>query len=187
MALSQEEINKIHEEEAERAKARAQYTPQSPQTVITKKKTGCVTWGCLTIVILVAISLLIGTCSAIVNPTTTPAKNSQQSNSENNDEPSDASNDLVGIGENGILDTGSEDVLLGITKEDNDQIVHSYVINDLDAVTQMVLDGKAFFVPAKTKILVIDSDFPVKQVRILEGDFNGESGWVPYEFIKPSE
>lgn len=193
MALSQEEINKIHEEEAERAKARAQYTPQNPQTVVTKKKTSCVTWGCLGSIILIAFLMFIAACSAIItpkkSPTTTNDKvttNTETAQTETQ-ESSDTSNDFVGIGENGILDNGSEDVLLGVSKEDNDQIVHNYVINDLDAVAQMVLDGKAFFVPTQTKVLVIERDFGVRQVRILEGDFSGQSGWIPYEFVKPIE
>ncbi len=78
MVLSQDEVNKIHEEEAERAKARAQYTPQNPQTVVTKKKTSCFTWGCLGSIILLGFIMFIGACStaiiSIKSPTATKDK-----------------------------------------------------------------------------------------------------------------
>lgn len=56
MALSQEEINKIHEEEAERAKAQAQYTKPP------KKKTSKLALGCGTLFFLfIILPIMIAT------------------------------------------------------------------------------------------------------------------------------
>lgn len=76
MALTQEEINKIHEEEAERAKARQVYSNKHPQTVRTKPKTSAVTWGCLWLIIIGIVGLVIsGIISAMNESNTTTDTN----------------------------------------------------------------------------------------------------------------
>ncbi|MFA6475660.1 MAG: hypothetical protein WCV88_05720 [Patescibacteria group bacterium] len=59
MALSQEEINKIHEEEAERAKAQQLYAAKHPQTVVVKKKTSKLAMGCGTLFFLFIVLPII--------------------------------------------------------------------------------------------------------------------------------
>lgn len=57
MALSQEEINKIHEEEAERAKARAQHT-KPPKKKTSKLALGCGTLFFLFIILPIMIAII---------------------------------------------------------------------------------------------------------------------------------
>ena len=49
------------------------------------------------------------------------------------------------------------------------------------------LDDKIFFVKTGTKVLVIDRETFSRQVRILEGENIGRSGWVPFEFIQRAQ
>lgn len=57
--LSEEEIEKIKEEERIRAEERAKYTPNRPETVKVKKQTSCITWGCLSFIIFIVLMMII--------------------------------------------------------------------------------------------------------------------------------
>lgn len=66
MPLSQAEINKIHEEEAERAKARQIYSQPLPTPETAKKKMGCLAWGGIILLIAFLVIVLMSIISISV-------------------------------------------------------------------------------------------------------------------------
>jgi len=91
----------------------------------------------------------------------------------------------VGVGQEGFLRTSDVggDVYVATTESAFDEFVKAAVIKDTIGMAQMVLNGRAFGVPYNTKILVTESAFTKKKVRILEGKQLGKIGWVPFEFV----
>lgn len=88
------------------------------------------------------------------------------------------------MGEKGVLRVpGQTEVLVASSKENLDKITHAAVVKDNLGIAQMVLASEAFFVDAETKVLVINTSFATREVRILEGKKFGSSGWVPFEFV----
>lgn len=90
----------------------------------------------------------------------------------------------AGIGDKGLLMSNNEEMAIAITKEYFNELIKYSVAKDTMGIAEMALEGKIFFVKNNTKALVIDRDFAARQVRILEGEMFGKTGWVPYEFIQ---
>ncbi|XOB41784.1 MAG: hypothetical protein ACKKMS_00070 [Candidatus Nealsonbacteria bacterium] len=96
------------------------------------------------------------------------------------------------IGEEGVINfredksdcSGEDKIVLGITKEDQDKIGKALSAEDWMGITELISIGKAFSVGICTKAKVIDRAMFLRQVRILEGENIGKSGWLPYEWIK---
>lgn len=65
MALSEEEKQRIHEEERERAKAQKKYN---------KKRTSFTTWGCLTFILIFVIGVAASSCNDGSKNITSPTK-----------------------------------------------------------------------------------------------------------------
>jgi len=94
----------------------------------------------------------------------------------------------VTTGQEGILEiSGEEEVLVAITKENMDKIVRAATIKDNLGISKMVLADQAYFVDKGTKVLVIDTTLTASQIRILDGEEIGSSGWVPKEFVKRND
>ena len=72
------------------------------------------------------------------------------------------------------------------TKQGLDDYTKAAVNNDTMGMAQMIYDGEGFLASDGTKVLVIDSGLGTRQVRILDGKFIGQSGWVPMEFVHPA-
>ncbi|MFZ2189364.1 MAG: hypothetical protein WA057_02300 [Candidatus Magasanikiibacteriota bacterium] len=99
--------------------------------------------------------------------------------------PTDSALSNVGVGQEGFLrtsDTGA-DVLLATSEKSFDDLINASVAKDTIGMAQIVLNGNAFYIPYNTKVLVIESSFAKRKVRILEGEKVGETGWIPYEFV----
>lgn len=91
----------------------------------------------------------------------------------------------IKTGQEGILEiSGQGEVLVATTKENLGKIVHTATVKDDLGIAQMVLAGQAYLVDKGTKVLVIDTTLTASQIRILEGEEIGSSGWVPEEFVK---
>jgi len=98
----------------------------------------------------------------------------------------------LSIGEEGIINfredkndcSGEDIIILGITKEAQGKISKALLAKDYIGLEDLLLSGEAFEVNICTKAKVIDTAFGLRQVRILEGDNFGKSGWLPYEWIK---
>jgi len=92
--------------------------------------------------------------------------------------------ETIHIGEEGFLRANDASfVLLGASKESYDAFLDAQIATDSFGTSELLQSGLIFSVPADTKILVIDSTFAMRKVRILEGERIGQIGWVPYEFV----
>lgn len=75
-------------------------------------------------------------------------------------------------------------VYLAIDKESFNMWTKACVAKDYIGMAQLESAGLVFPVPNGTKVLVIDRDTFIRQVRILEGSAFGKSGWLPFEWLK---
>ncbi|KKQ26941.1 MAG: hypothetical protein US42_C0018G0015 [Candidatus Magasanikbacteria bacterium GW2011_GWC2_37_14] len=84
-----------------------------------------------------------------------------------------------------ISDPGQK-ICLGTTTDDADKITKAMLANDFLGLLEI---PGAFCVSNGTKVKLIEKDFPLRRVRIVEGvnkidsDKVGLSGWVPLEFV----
>lgn len=73
---------------------------------------------------------------------------------------------------------------LGVDKESYDMWIKAASAKDYIGMAQLEALGKVFPVSNGTKVLVIDRNFALRKVRVLEGDAFGKSGWLPREWLK---
>lgn len=57
-------------------------------------------------------------------------------------------------------------------------------VRDMAGLLQMIDSNKAFAVKDGTRVLVLEQDFNVTQVRVLEGPQATRAGWVNYEHVR---
>jgi hypothetical protein len=101
---------------------------------------------------------------------------------------------IVHSGETGVLRMGDSTsaVVLGSDKEANDELIKMAVNHDQEGFAMMMLSGRAFSVPAGTKVRVLDTLFSFgflptgRKVRVLEGTHYGRVGFVPSEWVLPA-
>jgi hypothetical protein len=125
---------------------------------------------------------------------TTPGLSSATSSVSRESTPASSSRQLVHIGEVGVHRAGdsSGDVVVGADKAANDELTKMAVNHDQEGFAGMVLSGRAFLVPAGTRIRVLDTLFTFgflptgAHVRILEGRHYGRDGVVPFEWVQPA-
>jgi hypothetical protein len=63
-------------------------------------------------------------------------------------------------------------------------LVKLSVAKDSLGIGEMVLGGKAYAMKNCTKIKLIGATFTTREVRILEGESFGKSGWAPMEWVR---
>lgn len=73
---------------------------------------------------------------------------------------------------------GSGDVLLCTNDAACDELVKLAVAKDYLGMAQMEIGGRLFRVPSGTKARVIEIGLEKREVRIMQGDHIGQSGWV---------
>ena len=89
------------------------------------------------------------------------------------------------VGSEAVIDVPSLDtVFLCVDKEAFDMFLDAALANDSFGVAELEISGRMFGVPNGTKVLIIDSSFATRRVRVLEGYAVGKSGWLPYEWLK---
>lgn len=164
--LTEEEKKKIEEEEKLRTKIREKEE---------KKKQSKKAIGCLVIILLVVgfVILLValgGSGEKSSSPTTQSS--------------------ILGVGEEGVLNNNSDknDVsgvaILAVDEKAFDDFTQASIADDKLGYSQMLGAGRLFVVDNGTAVKVIDIKFLGKtEVRVLEGDYFGESGWIASEFI----
>lgn len=89
------------------------------------------------------------------------------------------------VGQEARLTVSSGVVVVCRAKEGMKELTKLSVANDTLGIAEMMLRGRAFGVESGTKVLIIDNGFDVRQVRILEGQMLGRSGWVNRVFLAP--
>lgn len=80
----------------------------------------------------------------------------------------------------------SGELLLGKTKEIENEIIRLAGLGDTLGVAKMTIAGDAFYVPncTQAKVINFDSFNSLSQIRILEGKEIGEAGWIPSRWAR---
>ncbi len=134
---------------------------QTPKTKTSRKKFFIL---CGVLVVLIIIGISMGTCPGGTTTETTPS---------------------VTIGSEAFIRAGNLDtVYLAVDKQSMDMWAKAGLAKDYIGMAQLEASGRIFPVPNGTKVLVIDSSFTLRKVRVLEGDAYGKSGWLPYEWVE---
>ena len=95
---------------------------------------------------------------------------------------------FLAVGEDGILNNNSVKTncngnsILGTSKENYDELTKTLVADDRLGYLQMIGNGQIFLVENCTKVKKIGGSFAISEVRILEGEYFGTSGWIAFEF-----
>jgi hypothetical protein len=112
---------------------------------------------------------------------------SSNQNSQNSTVQPVSTSTSISIGDNVILDEGvstAKVVIVATTQANLDEIIKLSNAGDDLGIAKMIVDGYAFMVDRGTQARIIDTAMYVRKVRIMSGDYYGESGWVPFEFCK---
>jgi len=104
--------------------------------------------------------------------------------------PSNTVTSVLDVGEEGILNNNSDKndtsgiVILATDEKAFDDFSQALIANDKYRFNEMINNGRLFTVPNGTAVKVTDIKFPGRtNVRVLEGKYVGESGWIAFEFI----
>lgn len=79
----------------------------------------------------------------------------------------------------------ADEVLVAATEESYDALNRALAAHDNEALTGLLMQGALFAVPKGTRVRVLAGSFTHVQVRILEGEHAGASGWIALEFVGP--
>lgn len=126
----------------------------------------------------------------IVVASTNDAKEKAQEVSQNNPqtvvEEKSLPSSSVSVGKEGFLRVPNSDIVSVLkTKELQEEFMKSAIANDTYGMAKIISEGGGFNVPTGTKALVVDSEFGIRKVRILTGEYAMKDGWVAKEFIQP--
>jgi len=130
----------------------------------------------IAVLIIIIISLLDGEEKKETLPLITPSSNTVTS--------------VLDIGEEGILNNNSDKndtsgiSILAIDEKAFDDFTQASIANDKYEFNKMINSGRLFTIPNGTAVKVIDIKSPGRtKIRVLEGKYVGESGWIAFEFI----
>lgn len=98
-----------------------------------------------------------------------------------------ASSQKVSVGEEGYIKVSSPKTILANTKTDLDALTKIYLANDTEGIAEFLVGGQGFAVSNGTKVLVIDTAYGVRRVRVLEGDQANKTGWLPMEYVSKTQ
>jgi hypothetical protein len=90
------------------------------------------------------------------------------------------------IGDEAILSLpGAQAIFLASAEDEEayDELIDAENASDIEGIARMMARGRAFRVPNGTRVKVIGSSFSSRKVRILEGPYLGEAGWVQADFV----
>jgi len=87
------------------------------------------------------------------------------------------------IGEIGLLESGAQIVPVAATKEAFEAWTKARVAKDEYGMGLLLASELIFTPQIRTRALIIDTGMFTRKVRILEGKYQGRSGWIPYEYI----
>jgi cell division protein FtsX len=184
MTLSEEEKQRIVDEEKVRAEARQKY--EKP-----KKKHQKGLW--ITFIILVLAIIGMASMSGSKNSSNSSSQQSttiQNTNTREEATQNQNTSQWLSIGEEGILKTGDVDpIFLATDEESFDLLSKALLANDTAGVIELAGQNKVFGVSSGSKVKVVDQKTFIRKVRVLEGvksvdsDKVGQAGWVPVEWV----
>ncbi|MEI6243330.1 MAG: hypothetical protein WCP39_08030 [Chlamydiota bacterium] len=91
----------------------------------------------------------------------------------------------VNIGEQGYLDSSGTLVMVAATKEALDAWYKAEAQNDKTGQQNLMMSGLILSPERGTKVLKLSGGgFATTHIRILEGEFNGQTGYVAFERVK---
>ncbi|MBD3671996.1 MAG: hypothetical protein HUJ26_00595 [Planctomycetaceae bacterium] len=96
--------------------------------------------------------------------------------------------DFLIIGDTGILYLeGQERIPVGISKDAFDRLMKLSVAGDREGQKEMLyLSPEIILVDSGTKIRVIDTSISTCEIRILDGEYSGRSGFTNCNFLRKS-
>lgn len=90
----------------------------------------------------------------------------------------------VGVGDTAVLRQRDGKIFVARTEDDYQRGVQLAVAGDTLGMAQMALAGRAFLVEQGTAVRIIGHGVGRREVRILDGQFLGESGWIAEERVR---
>lgn len=76
-----------------------------------------------------------------------------------------------------------EDVVVATDKGALDEFIKCAAREDYFGAAELQQAGRLFFVSPYTKVLVLDTSWSKKEIRIMSGEQAGRKGWVPSEWV----
>lgn len=71
-----------------------------------------------------------------------------------------------------------------LTKDYHDEWVRSEIAGDMEGITNLCLLGRCFLVKQGERVLVIESSWTLRKVRMRSGPDKGRAGWVYMEAVR---
>lgn len=122
------------------------------------------------------------------NPDNLKFLNSSSDSNNNSITQSDGNKSISNANENDpdaiSLYYGGSPILVGVTDKALSDAIKSIVNKDEYRFQELVSQGLLFEVPSGTKAKIIDRKLTMNKVRILEGVYKGQAGWVVVEATK---
>lgn len=93
---------------------------------------------------------------------------------------------LVKSGDDITLTAGATAKKVPIAKDEKtyEDFVHTISIKDEDGYYKMLFSPNMFLVDKDIKAKVLNTGMARYEIRVLEGEFKGESGWIPVDFVQ---
>ena len=79
---------------------------------------------------------------------------------------------------------GDPEVLIAVSTYSFDSMSKALIAKDWMGLKQLLDAGLVYSVPDGTRVLVIDSEYGKRKIRVLEGESTGRDGWVVMEALK---
>lgn len=92
---------------------------------------------------------------------------------------------IPAVGQEVHLVSTADNVLVATTDAAWDAMYKAIAANDKEGLALLVLSGDVLLVPVNTKVRVIEGAFTSVKVRMLEGAYYGQAGWVATELVGP--
>jgi hypothetical protein len=77
-------------------------------------------------------------------------------------------------------------VVLAVAHQDAHALAAAVGNEQQSDIDKMVAAGKAFEVDAGTPVTVVGESYNERQVEVMDGPHKGQTGWVPFEWLKRS-
>ncbi|MCD5384229.1 hypothetical protein LR066_05695 [candidate division WOR-3 bacterium] len=94
------------------------------------------------------------------------------------------SSSIIITGDIARLSADVDPIPVGISKKAMDKFTEAAITKDDHGIVQLFAWGVVFPVSNNTKVRILQVGLMLIKIRILEGEHDGKSGWVPREWIK---
>lgn len=139
---------------------------EKPKSVLSRETMGCSIALLIVLVVIIALALNVDSLSRKSKVSATPTLS-----------PS--------IGKQGILhvEDGASSHWVAADEETTEKLLDAINAKDDYGLSELLLTEQVFSVKDGTKVLIIDEALFKIQIRILEGPYAGQSGWVPHKWV----